>query len=94
MNERDVRLYLVGLAASLVGTSAMTLVAGIWVKTLTGSDSAAALVSACVFAPALLAPLAGLLADRFARRQLLLVVNASAAVGLLPLLLVRSEAQV
>lgn len=94
MNERDVRLYLVGLAASLVGTSAMTLVAGIWVKTLTGSDSAAALVSACVFAPALLAPLAGLLADRFARRRLLLVVNASAAVGLLPLLLVRSEAQV
>jgi MFS family permease len=72
----------------------MTLVAGIWVKSLTGSDAAAALVSVCVFAPALLAPLAGLLADRVARRRLLMLVNAVAAVGLLPLLLVRSDAQV
>ncbi len=94
MKSRDVRLYLVGLTASLVGTSAMTLVAGIWVKSLTGSDAAAALVSVCVFAPALLAPLAGLLADRVARRRLLMLVNAAAAVGLLPLLLVRSDAQV
>lgn len=93
LRARDVRLYLVGLTASLVGTSAMTLVAGIWVKSLTGSDGAAALVSVCVFAPALLAPLAGLLADRVARRRLLVLVNAAAAVGLLPLLLVRSESQ-
>src|ERR1700722_17627969 len=35
--RRNGRLYLIGLAASLVGNSAMTLVAGIWVKSLTGS---------------------------------------------------------
>lgn len=83
-----------GLTASLIGTSAMTLVAGIWVKTLTGSASAAALVSVCVFVPALLAPLAGLVADRVPRRRLLLLVNLSAAIGLLPLLLVRSSSGV
>src|SRR3712207_1555592 len=94
MGSRDVRLYLVGLTASLIGTSAMTLVAGVWVKALTGSSSAAALVSVCVFVPSLLAPLAGLLADRVSRRRLLLVTNAAAAAGLLPLLLVESEAQV
>ena len=94
MRSRDVRLYLVGLTASLIGTSAMTLVAGIWVKTLTGSASAAALVSVCVFVPALLAPLAGLVADRVPRRRLLLLVNLSAAIGLLPLLLVRSSSGV
>lgn len=94
MRSRDVRLYLVGLTASLIGTSAMTLVAGIWVKTLTGSASAAALVSVCVFVPALLAPLAGLVADRVPRRRLLLLVNLSATIGLLPLLLVRSSSGV
>ncbi len=46
MGSRDVRLYLLGLSASLLGTSAMTLVAGIWAKSLTGSDAAAALASA------------------------------------------------
>lgn len=94
MGSRDVRLYLVGLTASLLGTSAMALVGGVWVKTLTGSSAAAALVSVMVFVPALLAPLAGLLADRFPRRRLLLTVNVAAAIGLLPLLLVRSSADV
>ena len=51
--RRNARIYLLGLAASLVGDSALSLVAGIWVKTLTGSSAAAAAVSACIYAPSL-----------------------------------------
>ena len=43
VHRRNARRYLWALAASLVGNSAMSLAAGIWVKTLTGSDSAAGL---------------------------------------------------
>jgi MFS family permease len=72
----------------------MSLVAGIWVKALTGSSSAAAIVSACVYAPSLLGPVAGVLADRVRRRRLLVVVNLGLAAIMLPLLLVRSADQV
>ena len=53
IERRNGRLYLIGLATSLVGNSAMTLVAGIWVKSLTGSSAQAGLVSALVYAPPL-----------------------------------------
>ena len=85
--------YLSGLAASLIGDSAMSLVAGIWVKTLTGSSALAGLASACVYAPAVMAPIAGVIADRLPRRHLLLAVNAVAALTILTLLGVRSRAQ-
>jgi len=39
--RRNGRLYLTGLAVSLIGNNAMTLAAGIWVKSLTGSSSEA-----------------------------------------------------
>ena len=88
---RNVRLYLFGLGVSLVGDSAMVLVAGIWVKSLTGSSSAAALVSVCLYGPSLLGPIAGLVADRFRRRPLLVAVNLASALVILPLLLVTGE---
>ena len=69
----NARWYFTGLAASLVGNSAMSLVAGIWVKSLTGSSPQAGLVGACIYAATLVAPLAGLIADRLPRRPLLLV---------------------
>lgn len=72
----------------------MTLVAGIWVKSLTGSNSGAALVSVCVYAPSLLGPLAGLIADRVPLRTLLIVTNLSAGVFVLPLLAVRTSGDV
>ena len=90
--RHNARWYLSGLAASLVGDSAMTLVAGIWVKSLTGSSAQAGLVSACVYAPTLLAPVAGLLADRVPRRAWLIAVNLVAAATLPALLAVRSRA--
>src|ERR1700733_14004728 len=92
--SRNARLYLAGLAASLIGNSAMSLVAGVWVKSLTGSNAQAGLVSACVYAPSLAAPLAGLLADRVDRRRWLIGVNLVSAGSILMLLTVRARAQV
>jgi MFS family permease len=91
---RNARLYLVGLAASLLGNSALSLVAGVWVKTLTGSSAQAGLVSACVYAPSLAGPLAGLLADRVDRRRWLIAVNLVSAGTVLILLGVHSASQV
>ncbi|HTU31538.1 MAG TPA: MFS transporter [Solirubrobacteraceae bacterium] len=90
----NARWYFTGLAASLVGNSAMSLVAGIWVKSLTGSSPQAGLVGACIYAATLVAPLAGLIADRLPRRPLLLCLNLVAAATVAPLLLVRSRAEV
>lgn len=75
MPDRNASWYLAGFAASMLGNSAMSLVAGIWVKELTGDNGLAAAVSVCVFAPSLLAPFAGLVVDRVRRRRLLVAVN-------------------
>ncbi|HEV7651085.1 MAG TPA: MFS transporter [Actinophytocola sp.] len=93
-HRRNARIYLLGLAASLVGDSALSLVAGIWVKSLTGSSGAAAVVAVCVYAPSLLSPVAGMLVDRVRRLRMLVVVNLAAAAAVLPLLLVHSADQV
>jgi Major Facilitator Superfamily len=92
VQERNGRLYLIGLAASLVGNSAMTLVAGIWVKSLTGSSARAGLVSALSYAPTLVAPVAGMIVDRVDRRRWLVAVNLVSAATILSLLGVRSPA--
>ncbi|MFH9721429.1 MFS transporter [Streptomyces sp. NPDC017254] len=80
------RWYLTGVVVSGFGTTAMWLVSGIWVKSLTGSDSLAALAAFALWAPVLLGPLLGTLADRVRRRPLLIVLDLAAA-ALLPLLL-------
>jgi MFS family permease len=90
----NARWYFVGLAGSLLGNSAMSLVAGIWVKALTGSSAKAGLVSACIYAGTMGAPVAGLIADRFPRRRLLLALNVVSAVTILPLVLVSSRSMV
>ncbi len=91
---RNARWYLAGLAGSLLGNSAMSLVAGVWVKALTGSSSQAGVVSACVYAGTMGAPFAGLIADRFSRRRLLFWLNLLSASTVLPLLLVSDRARV
>ncbi|WP_433314179.1 MFS transporter [Micromonospora chersina] len=92
--DRRARRYLAGQTLSLVGDSSLWLACGIWVKDLTGSDGAAGLTFLFFTAPALLAPLAGLLADRLPRRRLLVVANLAGAAILLPLLAVRGPDQV
>lgn len=66
--------------------SLLFLTIAIWVKDLTGSDSAAGLVLACLAAPALLAPFTGHLADRMSRRRLVTAAGLVAAVVVLALL--------
>ncbi|MFD8732753.1 MFS transporter [Streptomyces sp. NPDC059611] len=94
LRDRNVVFYLSGVVVSGFGSSAMTLAAGVWTKSLTGSDSLAALTTFCVWAPILFGPLIGTLADRARRRPLLIWTNLGVAVVLLPLLTVRSSNQI
>ncbi|MFC3896390.1 MFS transporter [Lentzea rhizosphaerae] len=66
-----VRWYFAGLALSFFGTSAMYLVAGIWVKTLTGSDALATVALLCVYAPSVLSPWLGRFVDARRKKPLL-----------------------
>jgi Na+/melibiose symporter-like transporter len=92
--RRNGRLYLTGLAVSVIGNNALSLAAGIWVKSLTGSSSEAALASVCVYAPSLAGPLAGMVADRVRRRRFLVWLNLVSAALVLPLLAVSGPGSV
>lgn len=83
--DRDAGLYLTGVVVSGFGSSAMWLVSGIWVKDLTGSNGLAALCVFALWAPTLVGPVLGVLADRTRRRPLLIAVNLALA-ALLPTL--------
>lgn len=74
--------------------SALFLMAAVWVKELTGSDSQAALVFAMLGVPSLLAPFLGQLVDRTSRRRLMAAANAGIAVLVCLLFLVDSAAWV
>lgn len=75
LRDRTARLFLVAVVVSGFGSSAMTLAAGIWVKSLTGSDSLAALALFAVWLPVLFGPVIGALADRWPRKPLLVGAN-------------------
>jgi MFS family permease len=92
--QRDARIYLGGQALSTIGDSALWLAVGIWVKILTGSSSAAGLVFFAFSCGILLAPVAGLVADRVRRRPLLIAANLAAAAGVCCLLAVQGRGQV
>ncbi|MFD0309782.1 MFS transporter [Streptomyces sp. NPDC127119] len=90
LRDRNAGLYLGGVVVSGFGSSAMWLVAGIWVKDLTGSDGLAALCVFALWAPTLIGPALGALADRTRRRPLLVWTNLGLAALLLPLFAVGS----
>jgi MFS family permease len=92
--HRDGRLYLAGQSLSLVGDNALWLAMGIWVKLLTGSNSAAGLTFFALVSGMLLAPLTGLLADRVRRRPLLVIANLGTAALVCLLLAVTGRGQV
>ncbi|MFG2110494.1 MFS transporter [Micromonospora chersina] len=94
LGNRDAARYLIAVLVSGFGTAAMLLVAGIWVKDLTGSSSLAGLVTLGTWGPTLVAPLIGVLADRFRRRPLLIWLHLAMAALLPVLLLVDSAARV
>ncbi|WP_406115733.1 MFS transporter [Streptomyces sp. NBC_01014] len=86
LRDRNAGLYLAGAVVDAFGTSAMWLASGIWVKALTGSDSLAALAVFAMWAPSLVGPLIGTVADRVRRKPLLVVTNLGMA-ALMPVLL-------
>jgi MFS family permease len=94
LSRSDARRYLAGQTLSLLGDSSMWMVCGIWVKSLTGSNGAAGLVFFFFLAPALVAPLAGLVVDRVRRRPLLVGLNVAGALILLPLFAVTDAGDV
>ncbi|WP_405530707.1 MFS transporter [Streptomyces avidinii] len=91
LRDRNAGLYLSGVVVSGFGTTAMWLVAGVWVKSLTGSDALAALTVFALWAPVLAGPALGALADRLPRRPLLVGVGLLMA-ALLPVLLLLDSA--
>ncbi|GHE55309.1 MFS transporter [Streptomyces longispororuber] len=86
MRDRDAALCLGAVVVSGFGSSALLLVAGVWVKDLTGSDGLAALCALALWLPVCAGPLLGALADRVRRRPLLIAVNLGLG-ALLPVVL-------
>lgn len=91
MRHHDARVYLLAQSLSLAGDSAIWLAMGIWVKMLTGSDGAAGLTFFAFICGALLAPLSGVVVDRFRRRALLIWTNLVSAAGVCLLLLADAD---
>jgi MFS family permease len=94
LRHRDMRVLFIGLATTMLGDWLMLLVFAIWVKTLTGSNGAAALVSLFIVLPCAAAPLGGWLVDRVRRRTFLIATNVASALMLLPLLAVHDRQDV
>jgi len=88
------RLLLAGQTLTMFGDLALILVLGIWAKDLTGSTEAAGAVFLALLGPMLVAPLVGLVVDRFPRRKVLILNDLAAAAAVLPLLLVHGPGDV
>lgn len=73
----NARIFFAGAALSVFGDNLLSLVSGVWVKSLTGNNGAAGLTSFFIMLPTLFLPLYGLLADRIRRRRLMVAVNAA-----------------
>jgi hypothetical protein len=88
LRNRDFRLLFAGQTLSMFGDMAMLLVLAMWAKDLTGSNGIAGSVFAALVVPSLLAPLAGVVIDRFRRRTVMIVTDVATAAVVLLLLLV------
>jgi len=94
ISHRDARIYMATQSFSVIGDSALWLAMAIWVKILTGSNSAAGLTFLAFICGCMTAPLSGVIADRVRRRPLLIAANLAAAALVCPLLLVHGRGQV
>ncbi|MFJ6461146.1 MFS transporter [Streptomyces sp. NPDC091387] len=94
LRDRTAGLFLAAVVVSGFGSSAMSLAAGIWVKSLTGSDSLAALALFTVWLPVLLGPLLGAVADRLPGKPLLVWSNIVMALLLTTLTAVDSAGRI
>jgi len=94
LSHRDATVYIAGQSLSVVGDSALWLAMAIWVKILTGSNSAAGLTFFAFVCGFLAAPVSGTIVDRVRRRPLLIAANLSGAALVSALLLVHGRGQV
>ena len=94
ISHRDASIYIAGQCLSVVGDSALWLAMAIWVKILTGSNSAAGLTFFAFVCGFLVAPVSGMIVDRVRRRPLLIAANLAGAVLVCALLLVHGRGQV
>ncbi len=92
--RKDVRLLLAGQSLSMFGDWMMIIVLGIWMKTLTGSSSAAGLVFFVFALASLAAPLGGLVVDRLPKRRLMIVTHVALAAVMCLLLFVHDRSDV
>jgi MFS family permease len=92
--HRDARIYIAGQSFSVIGDSALWLAMGIWVKILTGSNSAAGLTFFAFICGCMTAPLSGVIVDRLRRRPLLIAANLGGAALVCVLLLAHGRGQV
>src|SRR5262245_28290296 len=91
--HRNAALFIaISVVSGFAGT-AMSLTAGVWVLSLTGSSSLAALAGLFVFLPTLAGPALGIAVDRLPRRRVLMWTNLLVASVLLVLFAVRSPSQ-
>ncbi|MFJ7253354.1 MFS transporter [Streptomyces sp. NPDC098085] len=94
LRDRTAGLFLAAVVVSGFGTSAMWLAAGVWVKSLTGSDSLAALAVFTMWLPVLVGPALGTIADRIPRKPLLVRSNLVMAALLTSLVVVDSAGRI
>lgn len=90
----NARLYFTGVAISLFGDNMLMLAAGIWVKSLSGNNGAASLVSFFITGPVVLSPFFGMLADRVRRRTVLVASDLVMAAIAPTLLFVHDSGQI
>jgi MFS family permease len=94
LHHRDACVYICGQTLSTIGDNSLWLAMAIWVKILTGSNSAAGLVFFFFVGGLSLAPLTGVMVDRLRRRPLAAYANLAAAAMVCLLLLVHGRGQV
>jgi MFS family permease len=86
--SRGFRLLMFGQTLSALGDRALIIAFGVWAKELTGSNAAAGVAFFFVAFPYLFAPAAGVVIDRFPRRNVYIVANLVMAAVLFACLLV------
>ena len=91
---RAFRRLLAGWTVGNFADSELFLTLAVWVKDLTGSSSAAAMVFLALALPVFLAPAIGLLTDRSSRLRILIAGNAIAGVVTLTLFFVNAPSDV
>ncbi len=94
MRHRGFRQLVRAWVFTNIADSSLSLMSAAWVKELSGSDGAAAMVFVALGLPALLAPTMGHIADRTSRRRLLAISNLAMMVALTSLLGVSDQTDV